>query len=64
MAKVIDHGWSTSSDEIPQPTSIIMGANLRKPSDEASKRARSSIVGPRDRATREKSRPVALADAR
>jgi hypothetical protein len=31
MAKHIHHGWSTSEDEIPQPTSIITGQNLRKP---------------------------------
>jgi hypothetical protein len=31
MAKVTWHGWSTSEDEIPEPNSIITGANLRKP---------------------------------
>ena len=25
MGKVTHHGWSTSSDEIPEPTSILMG---------------------------------------
>ena len=28
MGTVAHHGWSTSEDEIPQPTSIIMGKNL------------------------------------
>jgi len=37
MAKVIDKGWSTSSDEIAQPSSILMGQNLRKNSEPASK---------------------------
>ena len=37
MGKVTDHGWSTSSDEIPQPISILLGRNLRKNFDEASK---------------------------
>ena len=40
MGKVTDHGWSTSSDEIPQPASILLGANLRKNSNEASKNQR------------------------
>jgi hypothetical protein len=31
MGKFTYHGWPTSSDEIPQPTSIVMGRNLRKP---------------------------------
>ena len=31
MAKHIQEGWVTSSDDIPQPTGIIMGRNLRKP---------------------------------
>jgi hypothetical protein len=31
MGKHIHEGWYTSSDEIPQPTSIIRGRNLRKP---------------------------------
>jgi hypothetical protein len=29
MGTVTHHGWSTSEDEIAQPTSIIMGKNLR-----------------------------------
>jgi len=29
MGKVTHHGWYTSSDEIPQPISIVMGQNLR-----------------------------------
>ena len=31
MAKVTHHGWSTSSDDIPQSNSILMGRNLRRP---------------------------------
>ena len=38
MGKLINHGWSTSSDEIPQPISILMGRNLRRNSDETSKK--------------------------
>jgi hypothetical protein len=38
MGKLTNHGWSTSSDEIPQPTSILLGANLRKNSNEISKK--------------------------
>jgi len=30
MGEVTHHGWRTCTDEIPQPTSIITGANLRK----------------------------------
>jgi hypothetical protein len=30
MGTVKHHGWSTSEDEIPQPTSIVMGKNLRQ----------------------------------
>jgi hypothetical protein len=32
MAKHIQLGWSKPGDDVPQPTSIVMGANLRKPS--------------------------------
>ena len=34
MGKHTQLGWSKSSDEIPQPISILMGANLRKNSEE------------------------------
>jgi hypothetical protein len=37
MGKVTHHGWSKPSDEIPQPTSILLGSNLRKNSEQASK---------------------------
>ena len=37
MGKVTWHGWSSSSAEIPQPTSILYGANLKKSSKESSK---------------------------
>jgi hypothetical protein len=37
MGKVTHHGWYSSSDEIPEPTSILLGSNLRKNSDQASK---------------------------
>jgi hypothetical protein len=30
MGAVTHHGWSKPGDEIPQPTSIITGKNLRK----------------------------------
>jgi hypothetical protein len=33
MGKVINHGWASSSDEIPQPISVVMGRNLRKNSE-------------------------------
>ncbi len=38
MGKVTHLGWSSSSDEIPEPTSILLGKNLRKNSDQASKK--------------------------
>jgi hypothetical protein len=31
MGTVVLHGWSKPGDEIPQPTGIVMGRNLRKP---------------------------------
>jgi hypothetical protein len=31
MGTVTHHGWSKPGDEIPQPTGIIMGRNLRPP---------------------------------
>ncbi len=37
MGKVTDHGWSTSSNEIAEPTSIVMGKNLRQNSPKPSK---------------------------
>jgi hypothetical protein len=30
MGKVTHHGWYKPGDDIPQPTGIIMGRNLRK----------------------------------
>ena len=38
MGKVTHHGWYSSSDEIPEPTSILLGNNLRRNSDQASKK--------------------------
>jgi hypothetical protein len=32
MGKTTNEGWSTSSDEILQPNSVLTGPNLRKPS--------------------------------
>jgi hypothetical protein len=29
MAKIIDKGWSRSSDEIPQQVGVVLGGNLR-----------------------------------
>ena len=37
MGKVTHKGWSTSSDEIPQPISIVTGQNLRQNSQKPSK---------------------------
>jgi hypothetical protein len=31
MGTVTHHGWLKPGDEIPQPTGIVMGRNLRKP---------------------------------
>jgi len=33
MGELIWKGWSTKAEDIPQPTSILFGANLRKPLD-------------------------------
>jgi hypothetical protein len=33
MGELIWKGWSTKAEDIPQPTSILLGANLRKPLD-------------------------------
>jgi hypothetical protein len=38
MGKVTHRGWYSSSDQIPQPISILMGNNLRKDSDEELKK--------------------------
>jgi hypothetical protein len=37
MGNVTHHGWYKPSDEIPQPISILLGSNLRKNSEQASK---------------------------
>ena len=37
MGKVTHHGWYSSSDEMPEPISILLGNNLRKSSEQASK---------------------------
>jgi len=37
MGKVTHHGWSRPDDEIPQPTSILLGRNLRVNSEQPSK---------------------------
>ena len=37
MGTFTNHGWSTSSDEIPQPTSILLGRKLRANSEQPSK---------------------------
>jgi hypothetical protein len=37
VAKHIQGGWSTSSDEIPEPISIVTGQNLRQNSEKYSK---------------------------
>jgi hypothetical protein len=37
MGTVTHKGWYTSSDEIPQPTSILIGRNLRSNSETPSK---------------------------
>lgn len=33
MGKLIWKGWSTRAEDIPQQTSILLGANIRKPLD-------------------------------
>lgn len=33
MGELIWKGWSTKAEDIPQPTSILLGANLRRPLD-------------------------------
>lgn len=38
MGKVTHHGWGNSLADIPQPTSVVMGRNLRRSSDETSKK--------------------------
>jgi hypothetical protein len=38
MAKHIHEGWSKPGDEIPQPTDVMMGRNLRPPQPELSER--------------------------
>jgi hypothetical protein len=30
MAKYIHEGWSKGGDDIPQPTGIVLGGNLRR----------------------------------
>jgi hypothetical protein len=35
MGTVTHHGWSTSEDEIAQPTSIIMSKNLQATAEDA-----------------------------
>jgi hypothetical protein len=30
MGKVTHRGWYSSSDEIPQPISVVLGSNLRQ----------------------------------
>jgi hypothetical protein len=37
MGTFTNLGWSTSSDEIPESISIVLGSNLRKNSDRVSK---------------------------
>jgi hypothetical protein len=37
VGTITHHGWSTSSDEIPQPISIVTGQNLRQNSEKPSK---------------------------
>jgi hypothetical protein len=36
MGKLIDHGWYSFSDAIPQSTSVLLGANLTRNSAPAS----------------------------
>jgi len=33
MGELIWKGWSTKAEDIPQPTFILFGANLRRPLD-------------------------------
>jgi hypothetical protein len=41
MAKAIWNGWQTSVENAPQPVGIMLGRNLRKPSDESSEKPKS-----------------------
>jgi hypothetical protein len=40
MGNLTIKGWSTSSHEIPQPTGILMGRNLRPPQPALTERER------------------------
>jgi hypothetical protein len=40
MGKLIIEGWSKPGDEIPQPTGILMGRNLRPPQPALTERER------------------------
>ena len=44
MGKLTIKGWSTSLDEIPQATSIIMGKNLRQNSKPAPASERERVL--------------------
>jgi hypothetical protein len=46
MGTVTHHGSYTSSDEIPQPTSILLGRNLRVNSEQPSKQPKPVLVEP------------------
>ena len=42
MGKATYHGYENLPDEIPQPISVLLGKNLRKNSEEASKKHHAS----------------------
>ena len=53
MGRLINHGWSRSQDEIPEPISILLGRNLRQNSERPSKPPKQSR---RPRPAKKKSR--------
>jgi len=48
MGKLTNLGWSNSSDEIPQPISVVYGRNLRTNSEQASKKQKKEPKGSKE----------------
>jgi hypothetical protein len=48
MGKVTHRGWYNSSDEIPEPTSVVLGRNLRGASEPVSKRPKPAPASPEE----------------
>ena len=51
MGKFINHGWQSSASNAPQPTGIVTGANLGRPSTEP-------LPPPKKGKSRSSSKPV------